>query len=275
MYNYLIIDIGGSSEKNYIKNLQRFLNDTVIKQIYYKSEAVFPDLTEIEKELNKAFKFYNYYFPSKQLPDVYTYISGFNESVVTDEKILGIGLDKYFGDTCNYYSRLGLPNYVKKNMHPEKIVSDCMKAWSFMEFSSGGPNINQTNIKDNVLNNMLFHGKIMCFLDAVLPYEEDSLKIGFSNKQLEWCKNNEAQMWNYLIENKLLFSTELQNIRKLVTDHPFTPFFTNESPGRTGVWIGWQIVKSYMKKTKCNLKELMYEKDYQKIMTISAYNPQY
>ncbi|MFC2121301.1 gliding motility protein GldB, partial [Bacteroidota bacterium] len=221
----------------------------------------------------QSFSFYKYYFPYRQLPDIYTFISGFNQSVVTDEKILGIGLDKYFGDTCDFYTRLAWPNYIKKNMQPEKIVSDCMKAWAFMEFDSGRPNINQEIIKNNAINHMLFHGKIMYFLDAVLPYEEDSLKIGFSNNQLEWCQNNEAQMWDYLIENKLLFSTELLTIRKLVEDAPFTSYFTDQSPGRAGVWIGWQIIKSYMKKNNCSLEELMLENDYQKIMTISGYNP--
>ena len=81
-------------------------------------------------------------------------------------------------------------------------------------------------------------------------------------------------MWEYLVENKLLFSSEKMVIRKLIGPAPFTSYFTTESPGRTGVWIGWQIVRKYAKNNKdLTPGEILYEMDYQKILRGSGYNP--
>jgi hypothetical protein len=47
-----------------------------------------------------------------------------------------------------------------------------------------------------------------------------------------------------------------------------------ESPGRTANWIGWQIVKSYMRRNPANtLDDLILEKDAQAILDASKYKP--
>lgn len=273
LYNYRIISIGDSEEKLYIKNLLGFTNDPVIKQILEKCQIVFPQINEIQDGLNQGFRYYLYYYPDKPVPEVYTYLSGFNQSVITDERMLGIGLDKYLGADCDFYDRLAIPAYARRNMYPAKIVSDCMMAWALMEFDSGRPDYIREEIEDNLINNMLYNGKIMYFLDAVLPNEEESIKIGFSSQQLEWCINNEANMWDYLIENELIFSTDLMTMKKLLNKAPYTSYFTDESPGRSGIWIGWQIIRSYMKKTGISLQELMADNNYRKILNESGYNP--
>ncbi len=273
LYNYRIISIGGSKEEQYIENLLNFSHDPIIKEIAQKCQEIFPEIDEIQNDLNQAFKYYLYYYPEKTIPKVYTYLSGFNQSVVTDEKIIGIGLDKFLGADCDFYARLAIPVYTRENMHSGKITSDCMRAWALMEFDKGRPDYFTEKIEDNLINNMLYHGKIMYFLDAILPDEEDSIKIGFSANQLDWCINNDANMWNYLIDNKLVFSTELMAIKKLLNNAPYTMYFTKESPCRAGVWIGWQIIKSYMNISKISLQELMVDNDYRKILNESAYNP--
>ena len=88
------------------------------------------------------------------------------------------------------------------------------------------------------------------------------------------CLNNEARMWEYLVENKLLFATDRITIRKFTGVGPFTKDFTNESPARAAVWIGWRIVEAYSRKNPdIGLRDIMKEQDYQKILTLSEYNP--
>jgi uncharacterized protein YjaZ len=65
------------------------------------------------------------------------------------------------------------------------------------------------------------------------------------------------------------------NIVRFVEPAPFTSAFTTDSPGRAGAWIGWQIVKKYMKKNSgISLQALMSENDYQKILNGSGYSPE-
>ena len=81
-------------------------------------------------------------------------------------------------------------------------------------------------------------------------------------------------MWGFLIKNKLMYSTETEVISKFTAEGPFTTGFVKESPGRTGVWIGWQIVRKYMDDNpNISLQQLMNEKDPQMILAKSKYKP--
>jgi uncharacterized protein YjaZ len=81
-------------------------------------------------------------------------------------------------------------------------------------------------------------------------------------------------MWTYLAEHKMLFTTDRMSIKRFIDDGPYTATFSEESPARTGVWLGWQIVRSYMKKNKeMKLSDLMSNTDYQSILNQSGYQP--
>jgi hypothetical protein len=81
-------------------------------------------------------------------------------------------------------------------------------------------------------------------------------------------------MWAYLVEHKLLFSSNNLLIRKFIYPAPFTSAFTQESPGRAIVWLGYRIVDAYMKNNKkVTLSQLMQDSDYQKILRMSNFKP--
>lgn len=269
LYTYKIIQIGGLGDSLFFEGLQLFMTDSMILEIKKKTDLDFMETNDIENELKNAFKYYQYHFPEKAIPDVYFFISGFNQSVVTAEKIVGIGLDKYFGRECAWYQQLNsTPQYKIQNMHRQKIAADVAYAWGVTEFEHSGKTT-------TLLDNMIYQGKLMYFVDALLPDTHDSLKIGYTGNQLKWCKKNEAQMWSQLIEHKMLYSNNRMDIIRYTNPGPTTSGFPLESPGRTGVWIGWQIVRQYMQKnTGISLKDLMQNTDYQKILNDSKYFPE-
>ena len=116
-----------------------------IKECDWSSDVCSSDLD--------AFRHYLYYFPGKTVPHLYTFVSGFNTSLILDTNILGIGLDRYLGDDYKYYQELGIPHYMIQKMIPGKIFSDGMHAWGQTEFSfNSDPD---REVADNVLNNML------------------------------------------------------------------------------------------------------------------------
>ena len=81
-------------------------------------------------------------------------------------------------------------------------------------------------------------------------------------------------MWEYLVEHKMLFETDRMNILKFTGSGPFTRDFTPESPARAAVWLGWRIVEEYMRRNpEITLEDLMRDNDFQKILTLSKYNP--
>jgi gliding motility-associated lipoprotein GldB len=267
-YNENVIAIGDPSDSLYATYLNTFLTDSVRMLTRVKIDSAFSDLTVLEKKIEDGFRHYKYYFPKKTIPRVITIISGFNQSVVMTRNAIGISLDNYLGAKCPFYAMLALPEYKRESMRSDKIPTDVLYSWGISEFEFD-------ESKNNLLSNMIYQGKMIYFLDAMFPDEPDYLKIGFQPEKLEWCIKNEPGMWTYLVEHKLLFDTERMNIVRFIGPAPFTSTFTKDSPGRTGVWLGWQIVKKYMKKNPgITLQALMAENDYQKILNESEYSPE-
>jgi gliding motility-associated lipoprotein GldB len=267
-YNEKVLALGNSSDPLYSNYLNSFLKDSVRISSRHKIDSVFQDILPIQKKIEEGFRHYKYYFPNKKIPQIITIISGFNQSVVMTDDAIGISLDNYLGAGCNYYAMLALPAFKRENMQPAKIPTDVLYAWGVSEYLFD----ESTN---NLISNMVYQGKMLYFLDAMFPDEPDYLKIGYQPEKLEWCKKSEGGMWTYLVEHKLIFNTERMNIVRFINPAPFTSCFTNESPGRTGTWIGWQIVRSYMKNNpKISLPELMTDNDYQKILNESGYSPE-
>jgi len=108
----------------------------------------------------------------------------------------------------------------------------------------------------------------------ILPKTPDHIKIGYTEKQLEWCKENKKNIWAFLIENKLLYSSGSTTFRKFFTDGPFTHEFSKDSPARIGEWVGWQIVRTYMNKhPDIKPSKLFSNNDAQEILMKSGYKP--
>lgn len=267
LFNYRIIGIGGARQPTYPDYLNAFLTDYLNFQVYTETMEVFSDLSKIEMDLDMGFRRYRAHFPDRPVPGIYTFVSRFNQSIVTAEGLLGIGLDNYLGSNHEYYRQLGKHAYQAINMHPGKIPSDCFMGWAMTEFE-------YMDSVDNVLSNMIYQGKMAYFTKWMLPEHPDSLIMGFTAGQMKFCRNNEERMWEYLVEHKVLFESDLLSIQKYTGYGPFTSGFTQESPARAAVWIGWRIVEEYARNNpKLSLEEIMEEDDYQKILTLSRYNP--
>ncbi|MBL4754756.1 MAG: hypothetical protein JKY52_14325 [Flavobacteriales bacterium] len=261
------INIGRRDNPSFSTSLMGFVKDAQINDVLSEVNTVFDNVDALEADLKDAFKHYMYYFPGQPVPQIVTYISGFNSSLMATDKALGVGLDMYLGESCKYYQMLTLPQYKIQNMVPEMIVSNCMRGWLTSEMVMDDEH-------SSLLEQMIYQGKVLYYLDHVIPNEEDRYKIGFTADQLLWCNRNEEEMWKHLVDEKLLYTTDFTKIIKYVGEAPFTVGFPDGSPGRTGWWLGWQIVKAFMENNEAlSLAELMQMKDAEYILRNSKYKP--
>jgi hypothetical protein len=252
-----------------IRQLSEYLNDPQMIKNYKEVQKQYPDLTELEKELSGELSYFAYYFPDHRLPQVYTYVCGmdFENPVIYADSVLIIALDMYLGKDYSLYTNYGLPAYIRYGMSKEYIARDCAEAIAkYYEYQE---------MKDaTCLEYMVYNGKQQFFIDALLPEVSDTIKMEFSKKQLDWCYENEAKMWMFFINNKMLYSKDYTTFMKFINKGPFTTAFGKDSPARTAVWIGWQIVRDYIRNTgQINLKKLIEMKDAQQILQISKYKP--
>lgn len=249
--------------------IRDYLNDPKIIELYQASSEKYKNLKFLEDELRHAFKHLKYYYPGSFIPRVYSYISGIDleQPIIYRDSVLIIALDLYLGQDFIPYKKFGLPQYITRRMDAGYIPVDCMKAIGITKLPT-------SHSSRTLLDEMILHGKLLCFVDAMLPETPDSLKIGYTAKELQWCNANENNLWAFLIENDLLYSPDFQVVREFTQDMPFTKGFGNNSPGRLGVWLGWKIVRNFMiNNPEVSLNSMLHNTDAQDILKRSKYKP--
>jgi hypothetical protein len=264
-----IINKGGINDTNYNKNILRFVADKDMNAAYQLTQKTFSDqkITEIGNELNEMVKRFHYFFPKRKLPAYFTpMMSGFNYKVVYIDSTLAIGLDMYLNDPL-FNKMLAWPNYQTRFMNSSYIPSDLAEGWLLTEFDN-------SEATTNLLSHTIFYGKILYAIDALLPQTQDSIKIKYTTAQLNYCEQYEKKLWGYFAEKNRLYETNMRTIQELLTDGPFTGAISKECPPRIAMWVGWQIVRSYMNQNEnITVEELMNDKDAQKILNKSKYRP--
>ncbi|REJ85006.1 MAG: hypothetical protein DWQ44_05505 [Bacteroidetes bacterium] len=269
LYAFQVMRLGSRDSSLMQENFRSFLSDTNFRNLYDETSRMYADFSPYASDLSKAFSRYKNEFPDMELPRIITLITGFSYPVIADSALLAIGLDMYLGTDNRFYSTIDppLPMYMRKRMRSEYIVPDALRGWLQSDFA-----VDESSSK--MIELMIDQGRIIFALQKLLPDKPDTLLFGYSTVQLEWCKNNEAKIWSFFIENKLLFSNDPNQLMKYAGDGPGTKGFPPEAPGNIGKYIGFRIVQAYMKKSDdAGLYELMKNQDLQEIFSNSGYKP--
>lgn len=249
--------------------IRDYINDPKIRELNDAVQQKHADLGWLEQELQNLFKYYKYHYRGFKAPRIYSYISGIDVDsppVIYIDSVMIIALDLFLGEAFDSYKKIGLPQYLTRRMQADFIKVEAARSLALTRLP---PSPSRT-----MLDEIILHGKLMYFIDACLPNTADSLKIGYTEGQIEWCRNNESQLWAFMIDKELLYSADFQNIKRFTMEAPFTSGFGHQSPGRIGIWIGWQIVRAYMEnKPELELDELMHQTDAQTILQESGYKP--
>ena len=223
-------------------------------------------MSEYAREIQSGISQYNSLLSHDDSVKLITYISGFNQSFVSLPGILGIGLDNFLGSETTYYQQLGIPKYLIRTMAPEFLVVDAVRAWILSETP-------QAENMSSLLDHMIFEGKILFLLHESVSDQEEHKVFRFSKDQLRWCLEYERSMWEFIIGNELLYSSERLLIRRFTREAPFIKEFGKESPGRAASWLGYRIVSSYMKRTGKTPSEMVQKDDSRTILSESRYKP--
>lgn len=268
IYSENLLNLGSANDPALVGALKGFVSDADVKSIYNETNKRYSDLSEIEASLNSAFGRYKTAFPEKLVPMVVSFISGFNTKLAITDSILGIGLDLYLGPQNDFYEMLRYPQYKRAGLSKEFIPRDAIYGWVSTEFD--------TREKEKYfLEAIVKKGKLLYVLDCLMPEIHDSLKIGYSKAQMEWAATYEPHFWGIVIEEKLLFETSISKYYKYLQDGPFTSGLDHSSPPRYGEWLGWKIVRSFMKNNQdVDLRALLEMSDAQELLNKSGYKPQ-
>ncbi|ALM09019.1 gliding motility protein GldB [Sediminicola sp. YIK13] len=228
------------------------LKDTLQVELLYEVGKAFPNFNNETQDLELFFKHVKYYFPNISLPTVVTITSDvdYNNRIILADSLLIIGLDNYLGQDHKFYG--GIQKYISFGLDKEYMVSDVAAAFA--------KKVNPYPRDRAFLSQLIYYGKELYLKDKLLPLKSDAIKIGYSQEELDWAKANEEMIWRYFIERELLYSTDTKLAMRFLDQAPFSKFqleLDNESPGRIGRYIGWEIVRSFMEKNNVTLQQLL------------------
>jgi hypothetical protein len=241
-------------------------------ELYDRKQEVMGDFAVQAREITEVLRHYRYYFPEAPGHRIYTHIPGLdlallNMPVTVNDTMAVICTDFFLGSDFEPYGYVGIPEYKRRWMDPSQIAPEFARQLAFLQ--GGSP-----DQAESILEQMIYQGKILYFMDAMMPMLADTAKIRFTTAQMEWLISNQRHVWSYMVNNQMLFSSDLKHSKILILDAPFTAVFSEEAPPRMGHWFGWQIVRKYMEKhPDITLKALMMLDDAQAIFEASGYKP--
>ena len=243
------------------------IKDKEERELYQKSQAVFGDFESEKTQIKELFKHVKYYHPDFEAPKIITLITNldYQNKIVYADSLLFVSLDMYLGKNSEVYQ--DFPVYLSQNFEKSQLVVDIANAISDRYYKADKGR--------QFLDLVVGAGKKMYIIDSYLPAVSDTKKIGYSDAEYDWAMANELQIWKYFIENKLLYSTDSKLVDRFMAEAPFSKFYIDidkESPGRIGVWLGWQIVRSYMNNNEVTLQQLL-QTNAEEIFNKSKYKP--
>ncbi|MCF7567572.1 gliding motility lipoprotein GldB [Sabulilitoribacter arenilitoris] len=229
--------------------------DTLQIQLFDEVAKAFPTFENTEAEIESLFNHLKYYFPEFNPPRVITVTNDvdYRNRVIVTDTIALIALDNYLGSDHDFYVYGNIDKYIRQNLKKEQLVVDLASKYAKKY-------IYQSQ-KRTLLDEMIYYGKQLYFKDMVIPFKTDAERISYSQEELDWAIANESYIWRYFVERELLFSTDSKLPSRFINPAPFTKFYLekidHESPGRLGQYIGWQIVRAYMKQNNISLKDML------------------
>lgn len=261
-----VVGFGGVGEERTWETYRLFRRDTAVRRLYTDCLTEYADLSREEELLTGAFRRAKYFFPQIETPRLYCHVSGFNQSIVVGEGFMSMSLDNYMGEGYGIYGLIGIYEYQRVNMVREKVVPDYVTAWLSTEFYQ--------RAQANLLDDMIYRGKILYATAVLLPEVEDRVIMGYTKEQWEWMEMRERELWEAMQAQRALYETNALVKGQYLNDGPFTLPFTQESPSRGGAYMGWRIVDSYMARNKeVSVLQLMNQTDAQMILSRSGYRP--
>ena len=267
---YRVFLSGDLNNPDAVKYLKDFAIDPFCVNLYNKVKNTFPDLNEVEPMLENVFAHFHYYYPDIQLPKkVFTCVTGINYDVppvqIIDD-VMVISLDWYLnGDEV--YDQIGMPKYFQVRTNIATLAKDVANRL-YMYY------LYETRRQGNILNEMVFYGRLNFFIEAMCPTMADSVLLGYSEKQWRWAVENEGQVWADIVGSRRLYDAGLDAYMMYFGDGPFTQAYSNNAPSHLGEFFGLNIVRAYASThEEFDLQQFMQRKDLQDIFQDSGYKP--
>lgn len=264
-YTIEMLRVGSPLDDSIAVFLDYFIQDSMMRMVNDNVQAKFGDFETEKAEIIDMFKHLKYHIPHAMLPEeVITYNSTFANGVISTPANIGLGLEMYLGMDNQIIEKLPYPEYFKVKMSSEYLMPDIAQSWlvnNVIEDQSG----------EDFLSHMLYYGKILYVVDAMMPEKEDHIKIRYTDLEYEWAEVSEYNIWQHIVEQEWIYSKDVKLIVRYFNEGP-TTVGLDGSPARIGQYLGWKIIQAFMEKNpEMTIQDLIAESNQSKML--KAYKP--
>jgi hypothetical protein len=253
------------------ENFLLLAQDQKLTELFDEVAKEYSDISDVDVQLESLYKHVKYYFPQFEEPTVYMIMGGFGgfDANYMDEETIIFGMENFLTNKAKYFPRRETtPFYMHKHFTREKIPSKLSNMLGQFEFS------NFDKDDKTLINAMIYWGKIYYFSEHMLPNTADSVIIEYTADEMARVEGNKKETYGYFAKNDLLFNEEKAAITKFVAPRPTTNEIGDKAPGRIGRYLGWEIVRSYMRKNpEVTIEQLMKDSNHGEIFRKAQYKP--
>jgi len=268
LFNLLAVPMNKDSTLTKVK---LFIHD--YKPVFDTVQAKYPSIDAEVKEVKRAMQFVRYYFPDYKLPQSFiTFIGpleGYSNVLTTSG--FAVGLQLYLGKDYPAYNTDYIadvyPQYQSRRFEAGYVAVNCIKNIITDIYPETKGNL-------PLAYQMVEAGKRLYVLDNLMPETPDSIKTGYTDRQLQGCYAHEALIWNYFVQNdNLLYVNDPGQTKDYMADGPKTEVLGEGSPGFIGQFVGWQIVKKWMQQDEKRTLATLLQTPPKQIFEEAKYKP--
>ncbi len=110
-----------------------FFQDSTLQHMLNTVQQQYAEMDDVDEELQTAFSRLQEELPDLELPDVYTQIGSFDQSIIVGTGTLGISLDKYLGSDYPFYQQ-HYSEGQRRLMVRSMIVPDCLSFFILSQY---------------------------------------------------------------------------------------------------------------------------------------------
>ncbi len=264
-FSQVFLDADQYPEDSILGNrIFNLIKEPSVDTLYHESLNAFDDFDQIVSLLSHSLGRLKAYYPDTRIPKVQTVVTGLYKDLFISHEQIVIGMDYFIGPDATY-KPLNIPDYILKRYTTDHLPAIITRFMSNQYVKSGKG--------EALITEMIDYGKTYYLLSKLMPCTSEEILIGYTTKELSEVYENDEIIWANFVQNEWFYTTEHSMKQKFLGERPNVYEIGDKCPGRIGIWLGWQIVKSYAEQTGIRVQELMEETDHTKIFMQSGYKP--
>lgn len=232
-------------------------------------DSVFPDIDGFRRDLGHilaAARADSLELPHRRYAAV---VYGRQEAILFVDSVMLVALNHFLGREFEGYSHW--PVYVRNTKTPENLpyaVAEALIGTAYPYQAEGDD--------ATLLSRMLYEGAMAEARMRTVPGATVAGALGYNEEDMKWIDDNEARLWQELVESRLLYDTSAQVSDRFTAPAPTVRLLPTMWPGRIGRYTGYRIVRAYLDRyPDTSLRQLLSPKFYNSpdALALSEYSP--